>query len=254
MGRMARVTVAPSTAEPSSGPERFEGAVLTIFMLVAIAAVGAFLYMLEQDALDDPAQKAARGEVTNTSELSLVRQPRLSRAIDAIAGKAPAGSVIVNLRIEAARVDAQVREPDNKRRILHVNPAFDVDEDDFGEGTDRGLPPDDVHVGAPERILTAAEKRYDFDREDLDYLVWSIDPIDETPGWSVFFTKRAPENHLLAAADGSDVRRPGEPDRKQRADQRRREREQAARERADARRLRCLQRADTAVEAARCTQ
>ena len=78
---MARVTVSPQAVQEQRGPERFEGAILGLFTLIAVAAVAFLLYTLEQDALDDPAMKAARGEVTATSELSLLNADRFTRAM-----------------------------------------------------------------------------------------------------------------------------------------------------------------------------
>jgi hypothetical protein len=250
---MARVTVSPQAAEQQSGPERFEGAILGVFTLVAIAAVAFLLYSLERDAQDDPAMKAARGEVTVTSELSLLNADRFARAMKKVEDKSPKGSVVTYVRVEPARIDTEVRQPDNQRKILHVNPAFDVEKNDFGEGNDYGLAPGRVDAKAPARILAAASERYGFDRKDIDYMVWNAGSNSDDPAdWVAFFKKGAPNNNVLAAADGSDVRRPGELSKKDKAEQRRREREQAARERENARRSRCLSAANTAQQVERC--
>ena len=167
--------------------------------------------------------------------------------------ESPAGSVVVYVRVEPARLDTEVRRPGGKREILRVNPAFDVDRSDFGEGSDYGLAPGRVDARAPSRILAAAAERYGFARKDLDYMVWNAGSnSDDPPDWTAFFKKGAPNNYVLAASDGSDVRKPGEPSRQQKAEQRQREREQAAIERANARRSRCLSAADSAQEVERC--
>lgn len=252
---MARVTVSPRLTEPEPGgpPERNEGAILGVFTLIAIAAVAFLLYSLEQDAQDDPALRAARGEVTAVSELSLLNPAQFARAMKEVEKKAPAGSVVLSVRVEPARIDAQIRQPDNERKFIRVNPAFDVEQSDFGAGKEHGVPPGRVSSGAPTRILNAASERYGFERADVDYMVWSAgsDP-DEPADWVAFFKKGAPDNYVIAAGDGSDVRRPGEPSKAQKAEQRKREREQRALERENERRSRCLSAADTAEEVERC--
>ena len=252
---MARVTVSPRLTEPQPGGprERNEGPILGIFTLICVAAVGFFLYSLEQDAQDDPAMKAARGEVTATSDLSLLNPPQFARAMKEVEKKAPQGSVVLSVRVEPARIDAQIRQPDNQRKFIRVNPAFDVEQSDFGAGKEYGVAPGRVNSGAPTRILSAASERYGFKRENVDYMVWSAGSTsDDPPDWVAFFTTGAPDNYVLAAGDGTDVRRPGEPSKQQKAEQRKREREQRALQRENERRSRCLSAADTAEKVERC--
>ena len=65
-----------------------EGPLVLLFLLATIAASAFVLHSAEADAVKDPKQKAARGEITGLSKLSLVRPENLRDAAWTGAGPA----------------------------------------------------------------------------------------------------------------------------------------------------------------------
>lgn len=58
-----------------------EGPLLAAWAVITIVLAALVLVRAEQRAVDDPVQRAARGEVTGLSALSLMRAPRLEQSI-----------------------------------------------------------------------------------------------------------------------------------------------------------------------------
>lgn len=217
--------------EEERGPR--EGLILLLFTLVTLGLVAFVLISEEQDAVDDPVERAARGEITGLDDSSLLREKNFQRVLDDIAERGE--PLVLNLRIDPERVNATVRDGDGIRKVLNINAGYETDESDFGAGEDAALPASEIDAGAPERIAREVIKRTGLDEDAVDYVAFSVSTagtnrllaMDEGP---------ARARQWTAAADGSDVRRPGEPS----VEQRRREA--------------CFQKAKDAEAVSRCIE
>lgn len=79
--------VAPAAPDETSASGLAEGAILLLFTILTLAISAFVLISEESDAVSDPVQKAARGEITGLHELSLLRRPNLERALAKVAGE-----------------------------------------------------------------------------------------------------------------------------------------------------------------------
>src|SRR5688572_5582021 len=114
----------------SERPGPREGLILLLFTLVTLGASAYVVIGAEIDARDDPAEKAARGEIDGLDDLSLLRAANLRRVLDKVeAGDHP---LVMNLRVSAPATDVTVRDADGYRKVLTFDPSFDSDERDFG--------------------------------------------------------------------------------------------------------------------------
>lgn len=237
-----------------SGPP--EGLILLAFTILTLAASAFVLIRAEHDAVHDPAQKAARGEIGGVSGESLLRERNLRRALAKVAaGKHP---LISSIRVSAVRADFTVRNEDGYRKLLSIDPGLKVTERDFGVGEDDTIVAQQIDAAAPERIARAVAERSGQGADAVDYMVMTIsDGVDRS--WYVSLDKGpARVRQWVAAADGSDLRKPGELPQAQKDAERKRKREFEARQRRLQRVLKrrsaCLTRARTADAAARCVQ
>lgn len=243
----------PSEEERRGPPE---GLILLAFAILTIA-VSAFVLVREEDqAVKDPAQKAARGEVTGLGELSLLREPNLRRALAKVAaGPRP---LVSNIRVSPDRVDVIVRDADGSRNVLSIDPALGVKERDFGVGDDAAVTTERLDAGAPERMVRAVAERTGLGATAVDYVTMSFSGIG-APSWYMALDKGpARTRQWIAAADGSDLRKPGELSQAQRNADAKRRRDFEARQRKFkrtlAQRSACLRRATDATAAARCIE
>jgi hypothetical protein len=204
------------------------------FLVIALAAVGVLLWSEERRLLDDPQAKAERGEIVGAEGDSLVRSGNFARAMGEIGDRMGEGAVITSLRASPVRVDATTRDPTGKQRILAVDPGFDVETRDFGEGSQPGVRAAAIDTAAPERFVLEVQRRAPAEPENLDYLVYSVS-AGSAPRW-LLFLDGVPLNRKQWEADsrGGDVRRLGEPSGN------------------EAQQSRCLEQARSAEEAARC--
>ena len=94
----------PSEAAASGGDEEGgqgprEGLILLVFVILSVALSAFILLNEEQDAVHDPVQKAARGEITGLDDESLLREENLRKALAEVAGsKHP---LVSNIRVSA---------------------------------------------------------------------------------------------------------------------------------------------------------
>ena len=231
-----------------------EGVILLLFTIITLAASAFVLVTQEQDAVDDPAQKAARGEITGLHVESLLRGANLERAL----AKVPDGSLVSNIRVSADRLNVTVRDTDGNRQILDVDPGFGVEERDFGVGEDDAVPVRGIDTRGPERMTRAVATRTGLPFSAVDYVTMSFSGSAEPTWYMALDTGPARERQWIAAPDGSDIRRPGELSAKQMAandaERRRFERERRRAELVFERRTRCLRRATDAAAVSRCIE
>lgn len=190
---------------------RPEGLVLFLFTVLTICASGYVVVSSELDYRDDPAEKARRGEIQGLDELSLLRQENLQRILDEVEeGEHP---LVVNLRVSAIAVDATVRDADGYRKILTFDPAFEHDERDFEVGEDAALRAREIDAGGPERMAREATRRAGVDADAVDYVTLSAPSSGEASWYLALDEGPARVRQWVAAMDGSDLRKPGEPAR-----------------------------------------
>jgi hypothetical protein len=242
-------TTATATEEPR-GPR--EGLILLLFALITIAASAFVLWNAEQAAVDDPKQKAARGEVTGLDELSMIREANVQRALDEV--EASDWPLVRNIRIAPTSIDIQASDSDGIGRNMTFDPAFEVTETDGGASTVNAKPASKIDAAAPERAIRGAAERAGLDTDEIDYVTTTF-IIDSDSDWSLFFKSGpAKDRHWIAEPDGTDVRRPGELSREQEAEQRRQQRELARMRRIFQKRNECLSRATTGEQVTRCVE
>lgn len=247
----ARIAPALDAEEPGRGLG--EGAVLLLFTLITLAASAFVLVTSEEDALDDPAEKAARGEITGLHPQSLMRQANLERALREVG--AP---LVTNIRVSPERVDVTVRDRDGAREILSIDPGFGIERRDFGVGEDDAIPPGEIDVRGPERMTRAVAKRTGLRFAAVDYVTMSFSGDSEPTWYMALESGPARARQWIAEADGSDLRRPGELSARQRAaNEAQRRRLERERRRADLifeRRSACLLLAADAEAVSRCIE
>lgn len=248
---MQEAQIAPALDAEEPGGGLGESLVLLLFTILTLAASAYVLVTSEQDAVDDPAQKAARGEITGLHEQSLMRRGNLERALVKASGQ-----LVSNVRVSPERVDLTVRDGDGNRQILSIDPGFGVQERDFGVGEDEAVRPEEIDVRGPERMTRAVAKRTGLPFSAVDYLTMSFSGTGERSWYMALDSGPARVRQWIAAPDGSDLRRPGELSARQKAaNERERRRYERERRRADllfTRRTNCLRRARDAEAAARC--
>lgn len=161
-----------------------------------------------------------------------------------------------SVRVSPERVDLTVRDAGGNRRILSIDPAFGVQERDFGVGEDDAVRPEEIDVRGPERMTRAVAKRTGLPFSAVDYATMSFSGSGELSWYMALDSGPARVRQWIAAPDGSDLRRPGELSaRQQAANERERRRYERERRRAEllfTRRTNCLRRARDAEAAARC--
>jgi hypothetical protein len=227
-----------SVAEPDPVPKRGRGpnetAILVLYFLLSLTAVGLLLWHEEHDALHDPEAKAQRGDIVGAQGDSLVRAANFEGALRKLDGRLGPRDVITNLRLSPVRVDVTVNDDTGRQRILSVDPGLGVDTRDFGESGQPGIRVAAVDASAPQRFFAAVARRAPAQPKNLDYLVYSV---SGSPQW-LMYLDGVPlrRKQWVADAHGRDVRALGQPSG------------------AEVRQRACLQGARSAEDAARCQQ
>jgi hypothetical protein len=189
----ATVAVAEPAQEKSRRRGPNETAILVVFYLLSLAAVGLLLWHEEHDALHDPQARAQRGDVGGAQGDSLVRGVNFAQALRKIDGRLGPGDVINGVRLSPIRVDVTARDRIGKQRILSVDPGLGVSTRDFGESDQPGVRVAAIDPAAPERIFTEVMRRAPAKPANLDYFVYTIS-TGSAPRWLLYL-------------DGVDIRR-----------------------------------------------
>lgn len=240
--------------DDGGGPR--EGLILLAFTILVVALSAFVLLREENDAEHDPKQKAARGEIRGLDSQSLLREANLRRVLAKIAaGKRP---LITSLRVAADRVNVGVRDNDGFRRLLTIDPGLGVSEFDAGVGEDPAVRASQIDAGAPERMVKAVAERTRMSADAVDYVTVSFSGTGEHDWYMALDQGPARVRQWIAAADGSDLRKPGEQSQAVKdADAKRRRdlmRTQRRFQRQARRRSACFGKATDAQAAARCIQ
>jgi hypothetical protein len=233
-----------------SGPR--EGLILLLFTLVTLAASGFLLYSEEQKALDDPAQKAARGDVQGLDELSLVREKNFRRVLSEV--KSTDWPRVSNVRLAPEEASITAQDADGIQRVLTYDPGFEQVDRDFGTSTNRAVPTSAIDPGAPERMVRAAIEKSGQEEDALDYVTTTF-LTQRRPTWTIAFDQGPARNRLwIAEYNGRDVRRVGEPSQAQKDEFERNRRRLEASQKRLRQRTTCLSQATSAQQASRCLQ
>jgi hypothetical protein len=252
----AQTSPVAGSGAPDERPGPREGLILLVFTILAVALSAFVLLTEEDDAVHDPAQKAARGEITGLDPESLLREENLRKAL----AKVDAGSrpLVTNIRVAPERVDVTVRDDDGSRKLLNIDPGFKVEERDFGVGEDDSVRTSEIDSAAPERMVRAVAERTRLGEDAVDYVTLSLAGTGPRSWYLALDQGPARDRAWIAAADGSDVRKPGELSREQQEANAKRQREYEAEQRRfqrqSERRSACLQKARDANAAARCIE
>jgi hypothetical protein len=242
--------------EPKGPPETL---ILILFAVLTLAAAAFVLQRAEHHALHDPAQKAARGEVSGQSALSFFRAENLRKVLAKVeSGPLP---LMTDIRVSAVRVDVTLVNADRsaKRQL-----SYDLDlrvrhQFDFTPSDTPAVRASQVDPAAPERMIRTVVERTRLPASAVDYVAESFTNVATERNWFMSLDQGpARLRQWVAAPDGSDLRKPGEPSVAQRqADAKRRRdlaRQQRTFKRNLARRSACLSKATDALAAARCVQ
>jgi len=205
----AQTTITPTATPVEREPRRpSEGLLLGVWALVTLVAVVLVLMRQEDKAVNDPVQKAARGEVAGLAPLSLMTADRLRQAMAKLHDRAPGGRII-NLRVAPTRVDAELALPGYKAARYQVDTGLGVSQSGTGETTEKGLRFSAVDPAAPQRILRKVNAKSGTKPGDVDYAVLIADstaPRDSD--WSLFLARgtRPDRRSYIADLHGRDVR------------------------------------------------
>lgn len=240
--------------DDGSGPR--EGLILLVFTVLTVALSAFVLLRSEDDAVHDPVQKAARGEIKGLDGESLLREANVRRALAMIdSGPRP---LVSNIRISAERIDVTVRDNDGSRKLLSIDPGFGVKEQNFGVGDDDAVRTAEIDAAAPERMVRAVGERTRLGTGAVDYVTMSFSGTGERDWYMSLDQGPARTRAWIAAADGSDLRKPGELSQKQKDADAKRKRQFEAQQRRFQRQIKrrsaCLSKAQDATTAARCIQ
>ena len=271
LGGLGTTTVASpppvALASSSSRPARkSDGPLLVVFSLVTVLATAGVLWHEERAAVKTKHEQQAIARTTGLSQLSLLRQANLRRALDAAVAKVPAGTVVLNLTVKPTDLEIIFRQPDEHSRTVDVDPRFNVQL--FGQAPDdnNGIAAAAVDTAAPARMIAAVTKRTGLPASRVDHVNFFVNSVNHDQNWNLELADvPSDKSSFTADGHGADVRRPGEPDAATRAQELANTRQQAAIQRHVAAiqraarrratlRERCFKAATTAGQLARCAQ
>jgi len=240
-----------------------EGPLIAIFVVLTLAASASVLHRAEANAVKDPKQKAARGEITGLTELSLLRPENLRKAL----AKVNAGryTLVSNIRVAPDRVNVSVRDRDGYRKYVTIGPGLDVSTSDAGVGEDYAVHTESINAEAPARMLKLVLAKTGLSPKAFDYAATSFSEKSKTTWYMSMKEGPARVRSWIAEADGSDVRRPGElssADKRAQAEtarrnadyQRKIQRQVRHTQAVIKRRTRCINRARDAAGVSRCLE
>lgn len=205
----------PAGAEPLLWP-------LRIFLVAALVAFTGLFWQAREHRLADPLDQAARGAITSGSAQSFLAAPRLRAALTAVAAEAPADAAVMSLSLSPAKFSATLVRPDGSELVALVDPALAATVRPATNASERrGMAFSAVPVDVPLQLLADSERKLGLHPQDLEQLsLYVIDTPGQQPYWHADYLRPALHHDAVAALDGSDVRRLGDPDAALRATRR----------------------------------
>jgi hypothetical protein len=181
-------------------------AIAAAMLLVSVLVLTSREHTYERD----PALRARAGLVTAESDISLMRPLNFSRVLGVITKRTGATGVLRSLSVTPSAVEATVLSATGAETIYTVTPGLQVETNHTGDRVSHraGVSPRIIGVDGPERILTAAQRRFglrplEFDRLELDL------PVAGKPAyWSASWSQPTDDEGVLAALDGRHLHRP----------------------------------------------
>src|SRR3954447_12383781 len=173
----ASVSASPGPV-PADKPRRprSETPLVLVWALLTLAIAAFVLQRSEHAAVHDPVQRAARGQVGETSHASLVRPANTAHVLRELRGAMHPGETLTSLRLDPARASADVRDGQGNERILAVDLGGKVDAQTFGTTSFPGTPWSGLDPAGPARLLAAVKHRVPGAK--LDYVVVDVGLID----------------------------------------------------------------------------
>jgi hypothetical protein len=184
--------------------------------VVAALAISAVVMVHQERAYEhDPQLRARAGLVDAESDISLMRTPNFRRALAAIAAHMEPGGAIRVLSVTPDKVGATVLSASGAESIVTVTPGINVEARKTGDRLrDRhGVAPGEISAAGPARILLGARRRFGLLPTEFERLSLDVPSGSSPAGWSATWSQPADDEGLVAALDGSDLRRPFTPAR-----------------------------------------
>src|SRR4051794_24648610 len=180
------------------------------FVVVVLAVSSLVLVHQERAYERDPQLRARAGLVNAASDISLMRTTNFRRALAAVAGRVEPGGTIRGMSVTPSEVGATLLSASGAVTDVTVTPGLHVESHGTGNRMSKGggVAASAISAAAPARILLGARRRYgllpaEFERLELDV------PSGANPGgWSATWSQPVDDEGLLAALDGSGLRRP----------------------------------------------
>lgn len=195
--------MAPSQAAP--GPLPLAG-------FVAVALVVSVLVLLHQEHAyeNDPQMRARAGLVNAGSDISLMRTANFGRALAAVGAHVEPGGTIRGMSVTPSEVSATVESASGADTDVTITPGLHVEVRKTGnrENDRRGVAAADIAAAAPERILLGAQRRFGLLPKEFERLELDIPSGDNPGGWSATWSQPIDDDGLVAALDGTHLRRP----------------------------------------------
>jgi hypothetical protein len=208
LGRVSRFVPSLGAPEDLPGP-----AGLAAFAAVVLAVSVLVLLHQEHAYENDPQLRARAGLVDTTSDISLMRTANFRRALSALVARLPPGGNIRTLSVTPVRVSATLLSSTGAETDVTITPGLHVEVRDTGNrlSDHRGLQAAAISAAAPERILLGAQRRFGLLPKEFERLVLDIPSGASPGGWAASWSQPIDDDGLVAALDGSDLRRPFTP-------------------------------------------
>jgi hypothetical protein len=188
---------------------------LALFALVALALSAVVLVHQEDVYEHDPQLRARAGLVNAGSDISLMRARNFRGVLDIISARVDAGGVIRGLSVTPSKVGVTLLSASGAETDLTITPGLHVDTLKTGNRVSdhRGVPATAIAATAPARILAGGLRRFGLRAAEFERLELDIPSGPNPAGWAATWTQPTDDDGIVAALDGSDVRRPFTPAR-----------------------------------------
>jgi hypothetical protein len=179
---------------------------------VVVALVISVLALLHQEHAyeNDPQLRARAGLVDADSDISLMRALNFERALNDVAGYVHAGGVIGGMSVTPSEVGATVVSVTGEITDITVTPGDHVEVTDTGNRRrdHRGVQAAEISPAAPEAILLGAQRRFGLRPKEFERLELDVPSGENPAGWSASWSQPTDDEGLVAALDGTHLRRP----------------------------------------------
>lgn len=209
-----------SSSVPLAAPEpkaaAQPGPVGLAAVVLVVLAVSVVVLLHQERAYElDPQLRARAGLVDGSTDIALTRPAGFRTALAAIAERLPPGGRISGLSVAPGEISATLVAASGAQRYVKVIPGGKVSSYDMGDRVSivAGVLPLAIPVAAPERIIRVAERRFGLRPQEVQRLFLDAATRGHAGGWSVRYSQPTDDAGLVAAVDGTDVRRPGTPAR-----------------------------------------